>query len=129
MRLTALYQFSDFALLFMRLLVGSVFVSSGWSHLKDPVTRGKSIGLSPGFTRLIGMAELAAGLGVAFGILPQLAALGLVLVMLGAIQKKIFAWHTGFWGKGNDGWHYDLLLVAMCLVIATTGGGRYVLVP
>jgi putative oxidoreductase len=129
MRLTALYQFSDLALLFMRLLVGSVFVSSGWSHLKDPVTRGKSIGLSPGFTRFIGLAELAAGLGVALGILPQLAALGLIVVMLGAIQKKIFVWHTGFWGKGNDGWHYDLLFVAMCLVIATTGGGRYVLVP
>lgn len=129
MRLTELYQFSDLALLFMRVLVGLVFVSSGWSHLKDPVTRGKSIGLSPGFTRFIGLAELAAGLGVALGILPQLAALGLIVVMLGAIQKKIFVWHTGFWGKGNDGWHYDLLFVAMCLVIATTGGGRYVLVP
>jgi putative oxidoreductase len=129
MRFTALYQFSDLALLFMRLLVGLVFVSSGWSHLKDPVTRGKSIGLSPGVTRFIGLAEVAAGLGVALGILPQLAALGLMVVMLGAIQKKIFVWHTGFWGKGNDGWHYDLLFVAMCLVIATTGGGRYVLVP
>jgi putative oxidoreductase len=122
-----LSQFSDLALLFMRLLVGLVFASSGWSHLKDPVTRGKSIGLSPGLTRFIGLAELAAGLGVALGILPQLAALGLIVVMLGAIQKKIFVWHTGFWGKGNDGWHYDLLFVAMCLVIATTGGGRYVL--
>jgi putative oxidoreductase len=47
--------------------------------------------------------------------------------MLGAIQKKIFVWHTGFWGAHSDGWHYDLLFVVMCLVIATTGGGRYVL--
>jgi putative oxidoreductase len=97
--------------------------------VKDPVTRGKSIGLSPGFTRFLGLAELAGGLGVALGILPQLAALGLILVMLGAIQKKIFVWHTGFWGKSSDGWHYDLLFVAMCLVIATTGGGRIVLFP
>lgn len=129
MRFTALSQFSDFALLFLRILVGLVFVSSGWSHIKDPVARGKSIGLSPGFTRFIGFAEVAGGLGVALGILPQLAALGLIAVMLGAIQKKVFVWHTGFWGKGNDGWHYDLLFVAMCLVIATTGGGRYGLVP
>lgn len=129
MRFTALYQFSDLALLFMRLLVGLVFVSSGWSHAKDPVTRGKSIGMSPGFTRFLGLAELACGLGVALGILPQLAALGLIFLMLGAIQKKIFVWHTGFWGKASDGWHYDLLFVAMCLVIATTGGGRYVLLP
>jgi putative oxidoreductase len=122
-----LYPFSDAALLLMRLLVGLVFVTSGWGHAKDPVTRGKSIGMSPGFTRFLGVGELAGGLGVAFGVLTQLAALGLILVMLGAIQKKLFVWHTGFWGKHSDGWHYDLLFVAMCLVIATTGGGRYVI--
>jgi putative oxidoreductase len=123
-----LLRYSDLALLFMRLLVGAVFVTSGWSHTKDPVTRGRSIGIPPGVTRLLGLAEMAGGLGVALGILPQLAALGLILVMAGAIQKKLFVWHTGFWGKhGTDGWHYDLLFVAMCLVIATTGGGRYVL--
>ena len=129
MRFTFPSQFPDLALLFMRLLVGWVFVWSGWSHARDPVTRGKSIGISPGITRLLGLAELAGGLGVALGVLPQIAALVLILVMLGAIQKKIFVWHTGFWGKSNDGWHYDLLFVAMCLVIATTGGGRYVLFP
>jgi putative oxidoreductase len=127
MQLPWLLQFSDAALLFMRLLVGLVFISSGWSHAKDPVTRGKSIGLSPGLTRFLGMAELAGGLGVALGVLTQISALGLILIMLGAIQKKIFVWKTGFWGKASDGWNYDLLFVAMCLVIATSGGGRYVL--
>ena len=28
------------------------------------------------------------------GVLAQFAAAGLILVMLGAIQKKIFVWHT-----------------------------------
>jgi putative oxidoreductase len=118
---------TDLALLFMRLLVGLVFITSGWNHVKDAVARAKSIGLSVGFTRFLGLAELAGGLGVAFGVLIQLAALGLILIMLGAIQKKIAVWKTGFCGKHTDGWHYDLLIVAMCLVIATTGGGRYVL--
>lgn len=121
-----LYGFSDLALLLMRLMVGLVFISSGWNHVKDPVERGKSIGTSPGFARFLGVAELAGGLGVGLGVLPQLAALGLILIMFGAIQKKIAVWHTGFWGKHGDGWHYDLLFVVMCLVIATTGGGRYV---
>ena len=77
---------------------------------------------------MLGLAELAGGLGVAVGVWTQLAALGLILVMLGAIQKKIFVWRTGVWGEhGTDGWHYELLFVTMCLVIATTGGGRYVL--
>jgi putative oxidoreductase len=129
MRFPVLAQFADLALLLMRILVGMVFISSGWSHTTDPVTRAKSIGLSPGFTRFLGMGELAGGLGVALGVLPQLAAFGLILIMLGAIQKKIFVWHTGFWGKSSDGWHYDLLFVTMCLVIASTGGGRFVLFP
>jgi putative oxidoreductase len=119
-----LARFSDLALLFLRLMVGAVFLTSGWKHLTDPEARSKDIGMSKGFTIILGAAEFAGGLGVVSGVLAQLAALGLILVMLGAIQKKIFVWHTGFWGKsGTNGWSYDLMLVAMCLVIATTGGG------
>ena len=119
--------FVDAALLCLRLLVAAIFFTSGLSHAKDPVGRGDSIGASPGFTRVLGVAEMAGALGVALGILIQPAALGLILVMLGAIQKKIFVWHTGFWGKNSSGWHYDLLLVVANLVILTTGGGRFVL--
>lgn len=122
----SLYGFSDLALLLMRLMVGLVFVSSGWKHAQDPVERGKSLGMSPGFARFLGIAEVAGGLGVALGVLTQFAAIGLILIMGGAIYKKIVSWHTGFWGKHGDGWHYDLLFIVMCLVIATTGGGRYV---
>jgi putative oxidoreductase len=70
---------------------------------------------------------MAAALGVALGVLTQVAALGLMLVMLGAIQKKLFVWHTGFWGDKSYGWHYDLLFLVVNLVILTTGGGRLVL--
>jgi putative oxidoreductase len=121
-----LYGYADVALLLMRLLVGLVFVTSGWKHASDAVERAKSIGMSVGFTRFLGIAEVAGGLGVAFGVLTQWAALGLILIMLGAIQKKIAVWKTGFWGKHSDGWHFDLLFIVMCLVIATTGGGPYV---
>ena len=122
-----LSRFTDLGLLLLRLMVGLVFVTSGYNHLKDPTERGKSIELPKGITILLGIAEVAGGLGVAAGVLTQLAALGLVLIMLGAIQKKIFAWHTGFWGEKNSGWHYDLMFVLMNLVIAFTDGGQYVL--
>jgi putative oxidoreductase len=123
-----LSRFTDAALLLLRLIVGVIFASSGWNHLKDPKGRAQSIGMSPAFTAFLGAAELAGGLGVIFGVLTQLAAAGLVLIMLGAIQKKMFVWKTGFWGKhGTDGWHYDLMLLIMNLVIITTGGGKYLL--
>jgi putative oxidoreductase len=47
---------------------------------------------------------------------------------LGAIQKKLFVWHTGFWGDKTYGWHYDLVFLVANLVSLTTGGGRLVLV-
>jgi putative oxidoreductase len=123
-----LAQFTDVGLLLLRLMVGAIFAASGWSHLTDPEGRSKSIGMSKGFTAFLGAAELAGALGVVFGVLAQLAAAGLVLVMLGAIQKKMFVWKTGFWGKhGTDGWHYDLMLVVMNLLILFTNGGKYVL--
>ena len=123
-----LARFTDIALLLLRLMVGIVFITSGYKHLKDPATRSKDIGMSKGFTIFLGAAELAGGLGVISGFLAQLAALGLILVMLGAIQKKIFTWHISFWGKsGTDGWSYDTMLVLMNLVIVTTGGGSLIL--
>ena len=123
-----LFRLADLSLLLLRFMVGIIFLASGWNHLKDPEGRSKSIGMSKSFIRFLGAAELAGSLGVIVGVLPQLAAIGLILLMVGAIQKKMFVWHTGFWGEhGTDGWHYDLLFVAMCLVVATTGGGRYVL--
>jgi putative oxidoreductase len=121
-----LANFQDLSLLLLRLMVAAVFLTSGWKHVTNPDERSKDIGMSKAFTLFLGIAEMAGGLGVATGVLAQLAALGLILVMLGAIQKKIFVWHSGFWGKsGTNGWSYDLMMVAMCLVVATSGGGAF----
>ena len=121
-----LVRFTDVALLLLRVMVGLVFITSGWKHLKDPEARSKDIEMSKGFTIFLGAAEVARSLGVIFGVLTQLAAGGLILLMLAAIQKKIFVWRTGFWGKsGTNGWSYDTMLVVMNLVILTTGGGNF----
>ncbi len=122
-----LARFTDFGILLLRLMVGLVFVTSGYRHLKDPEARAKSIEMPKAFTVFLGIAEVAGGLGVAAGVLTQLAAFGLILIMLGAIQKQIFVWHTGFWGEKSSGWHYDLMFILMNLVIAFTDGGAYVL--
>lgn len=123
-----LANFTDVSLLLLRLMVGLVFFASGWKDISDLEARSKSIEMNRGFTLFLGIVECAGALGVIAGVLTQLAAIGLVLVMTGAIQKKIFTWHTGFWGKhGTDGWSYELMLIAMNLVIATISGGRFVL--
>jgi putative oxidoreductase len=120
-----LARFTDVALLLLRVMVGIVFITGGWKHLGNPATRSKDIGMSKGFTIFLGAAEFAGGLGLTFGVLTQLAALGLIMIMLGAIRKKIFVWRTGFWGSsGTNGWSYDAMLIVMNLVVVTTGGGN-----
>jgi putative oxidoreductase len=41
-----LARFSDVAPLLLRLMVGIVFLTSGYKVLKDPETRGKDMGMS-----------------------------------------------------------------------------------
>jgi putative oxidoreductase len=124
----ALTNYLDIALLLLRLMVGLIFFTSGWTHLTKAEARSKDIGMSKGFTLFLGAAECAGALGVAFGVLTQLAAIGLILLMLGSTWKKIATWHTGFWGKhGTDGWSYDLNMILMNLVVVTTAGGHLVL--
>jgi putative oxidoreductase len=118
-------QYADWSLLFSRIIVALVFATSGFSHLKRPKERAASIGMSVPFTVFLGAAELAGGIAVGVGFLAQWAAIGLILVMLGAIYIKVVKWHSGFWGEKSMGWHYELLFIAMLLVIVTTGGGKY----
>jgi putative oxidoreductase len=120
-------QFTDAALLVLRIVAALVFAYSGVLDLTDPDARSKSIEMPKPFTIFLGIAEVLGAVGILFGVLTQLAALGLILIMLGAIQKKALVWKTGFWGKGSQGWHYEVMLIAMLLVVACTGGGAYVL--
>ena len=100
--------------------MGAVFVDSGYNDLKDPHARSRDLSLPKGFIVLLGAAELLGGIAVVLGFLAQLASIGLMLVMLGALQKKIFVWKTGFWGKDGLGWNYELILVSMLSVILCT---------
>jgi hypothetical protein len=84
---------------------------------------------SVGFTIFLGAAELAGALGLAFGVFTHWTAVGFIVVMMGAIYRKVVKWKTGFWGEKASGWHYDLIFVVMNLTILCTGGGRIALFP
>jgi putative oxidoreductase len=118
-----MFALNQYTILALRVLVGWIFVWSGFTHARDPEGRSKDLGLPKGFVLLIGIIELLAGLGIAGGLLTRLSAVGLMIVMLGAMHRKAFVWQTGFWGKGSQGWHYDLLLLLIALMVFATNGG------
>jgi putative oxidoreductase len=105
-------------------MLALVFGSSGFNHLRHPKERAASIGMSVPFTVFLGAAECAGAMGLATGVLAPWAAVGLILLMLGAIYKKVVEWKTGFWGEKSIGWHYEVLLITMNLVIVTMGPGK-----
>lgn len=120
-------QYADWGFLLLRIISAAVFISSGSAHLKSPQQRAESLGLSVGFTIFLGWAEVLGALGILFGVLTQWAALGLILIMFGAIYMKAVKWKTGFWGEKSSGWHYDLIFVIINLMILLTNGGRFTL--
>src|SRR5258708_13880742 len=113
------------ALLGLRALTGLVFTWSGFGHARDPEGRSKDLGLPKPLVLLVGVVELLAGLGVAGGLLTRLSAIGLIVIMLGAMHRKAFVWHTGFWGKNAMGWHYDLIFFLIALLIFAPNGAKW----
>lgn len=67
-----LARFTDVALLLFRILVGIVFMTSGWKHFQDPEARSKDIGTSKGFTIFLGATEFASRNFVCFPIMKML---------------------------------------------------------
>ncbi|MEH6408792.1 MAG: DoxX family protein [Leeuwenhoekiella sp.] len=117
----------DYAILALRIIVAIVFFSSGMGHIQKPEERGKSIGMPPSITVILGIAEVAGAISVAGGIYIQIGASLLICTMLGAIYKKIFVWKTGFYAEKGYGWHYDLILLLANLVFISNPGNLQLL--
>ena len=124
-----LHHFSDFALLILRLALGTVFIVHG-THKRGLWKMQPSAQMPAGLLtklRILSIVEPAGGLGVLFGFLTQLAALGLVIVMLGAIQFLITKVHRKFTGDNSAGWEFEFMLLIVALALAILGGGKYAL--
>src|SRR6266496_6159137 len=125
----SLHQLSDVALLVLRIGLGAVFLSHGlgkrrlWSmqpSAQMPAGMLRNL-------RILSIAEPAGGLGLIFGFLTQLAGLGLVIVMLGAITFLTTKVHRKFKEANAPGWEFEFMLLIVALVLAILGGGKYAL--
>lgn len=113
--LFSLNSYSDLALLFLRVAVGVIFLVHGSRKIKH----------ARGWFLALGFAEVLGAIGLFTGLLVQPAALGLAIVMLGAIYHKIFVWHTPFLSETGTGFELDLIILAGCVVLIMLGGGAW----
>jgi len=123
----------DLGLLIIRLIVGFLFAAHGAQKLfgwfggyglKGTAGWLESIGIKPGVLMVIlaGGAEFVGGLLFAGGIWIEIAAAMIIVTMLVAIFKVHGA--NGLWATDN-GYEYNLVLIAVALGLAMIGAGEY----
>lgn len=125
----------DVGLLLLRLVIGLSFMAHGAQKLfgwfggygiKGTGGWFESMGMKPGaaVALLAGLAEFGGGLLLALGLLTPVGGVLIALTMVIAIVKVHGA--NGYWSTQN-GYEYNLAILAVGVALALTGGGQYAL--
>ena len=120
---------NDVALLLLRIGLASIFLTHG-THKQRLWKMQPSAQMPAGMLRtlrFLAIAEPAGALGVLFGFLTRYAAIGLALVMLGALRFLITKVHRKFTGENVAGWEFEYLVLLVAIALAILGAGRYAL--
>ncbi|OBE92653.1 DoxX family protein [Mycobacterium sp. 852002-10029_SCH5224772] len=120
----------DVGLLILRLVLGVTLAAHGYNKFfgggRIPGTARwfESIGMKPGkfHATVAASTEMAAGLGLAAGLLTPIPAAGFVCLMLVAAWTVHRA--NGFFIV-KEGWEYNLVLAVTAVVVATLGAGKF----
>ena len=131
-----LMSYASWSTLVVRVVLGVIFFAHGaqkvlgWFGgygLKGTVGYLTSIGLALPVAYLVCFFELLGGIGLILGLLTRVAALAVIVVMIGAIAKV--HWQHGFFvnwsltpGKGH-GYEANLAFLAMAVACLIAGGG------
>lgn len=121
---------ADTAILFVRVIIGALFIGHGTGKLfgwfGQPGVKGtaaffQSLGYHPAHQLAIfaGVAETVAGVLLVLGLLVPLAAGGIIGDMANAAWVKS---PHGFWISGN-GFEYEFFVVITMLALAAAGAG------
>ena len=120
-----LFAYQLLTLFILRVILGLIFIGHGYSKLFKSFgatsTFFKSINLKPAKAWVWGICitELLSGILMLLGFLTQIAAILILIVIVGALVKvKIKERFLG-------GYEFDLLILAAALVILFSGAGIF----
>ncbi|MBY0526882.1 MAG: DoxX family protein [Gemmataceae bacterium] len=115
----------------LRVALAAVFIFHGWGKV---MTEGNEMGAAWAakmpepppreLQQAVAWGELAGGVALALGLLTRLAALGIVVVMVGAIVNV--HGEKGF-SMMNGGYEYNFVLIAIGVALIAGGGGAWAL--
>jgi putative oxidoreductase len=118
---------TDFALLILRVVLGSIMIYHGWLKVTDlggTIEGMSGMGIpAPALAAVFAMvAEFFGGLLILAGVFTDIAGLMFAVDMLGAIT---FVHAKNGFAVNEGGVEWPLALLAMALAIALAGPGRY----
>lgn len=118
--------YQNASLLILRIVTAAIFYVAG--YYKFPFWSGAPEGMSAFMlfvTKLLSIAEPLGATAVLFGFLTRWAAIGLTIIMIGAIYVSQFILGIGFVTPTSAGWNFPLAVLAGCLILAAFGAGKW----
>jgi putative oxidoreductase len=127
----------DIVPIFLRLTLGVVmfphgaqkvlgwFGGGGFKATSEAMT---GMGLPAAIVVTVMVAEFLGSLGLIFGFLTRLSALGIISVMLGAIftVHQQYGFFMNWMGKqAGEGFEYHLLAIGIAIALLIRGGGAF----
>jgi len=123
-------KLKPFASVFLRVGLGVIFLYHGYGKVF-----GETAGLGSSWNphgmpaimqALVAWGEFLCGAGILLGFLTELASLGIIIIMTGAIITVHGA--KGF-SMMSGGFEYNYALIMMCLALIALGSGPYSIGP
>ena len=122
-----LYIFNNWAVLFLRLILGTTLVLHGWPKVKDLKKTAENfhgMGFRPGnfWGTLAAITEFGGGWAIVLGLFTQIVA----IIVIGEFII-IMGWQLKNGAKWVHGYELDLFVLAATFMLLTTGIGPWAL--